>query len=121
MANENAMIFMAQQLGARAWRNNVGVLKDTRGVPVRYGLANTSPQMNRMLKSSDLIGCHQGGRFLSWEVKPHGWKLRPSDDRGAAQLAWLELIAGLGGDARFTTPEGYYLPSMPDVLIPWDR
>src|SRR5690242_17560516 len=42
--------------GFRLFRNNVGVLTDDRGVPVRYGLANDSKALNKALKSSDLIG-----------------------------------------------------------------
>ena len=38
--------FEAAQQGIRMWRNNVGVLKDDRGIPIRYGLANESKKMN---------------------------------------------------------------------------
>ena len=42
--------------GIVLWRNNVGVLMDQRGRPVRYGLANDSERVNSVTKSSDLIG-----------------------------------------------------------------
>jgi hypothetical protein len=46
----------AGRKGVKLWRNNVGVLEDERGVPVRYGLANDSKQLNTAIKSGDLIG-----------------------------------------------------------------
>ena len=42
--------------GLLLMRNNVGVLQDDRGVPVRFGLANDSSAVNAQIKSSDLIG-----------------------------------------------------------------
>ena len=51
MANESPLLRSIQialsRIGARVFRNNVGVLKDARGRHVRYGLA---------VGSSDLIG-----------------------------------------------------------------
>ncbi len=94
----------------RLWRNNVGVLKDERGVPVRYGLANDSPQLNKRLKSSDLIGWRRldiGGQvvaqFVALECKREDWKRRPNDAHETAQEAWLSLVAADGGYAKFTT------------------
>lgn len=95
------------------WRNNVGVLKDNRDVPVRYGLANESSQMNKKIKSSDLIGIQQImitpemvgsiiGQFVAREVKEPGWRYMATD-REVAQLAFIELVLSKGGDAAFTT------------------
>lgn len=124
--------------GYRLFRNNVGVLLDQTGRPVRYGLANDSPQINNVLKSSDLIGWHpvtitpghvglQLAQFVSLECKPSDWgdpipallekygpyhtalhrKDLPRDDRRTlAQKAWLDLVAGDGGEARFMTGAG---------------
>ena len=106
----------ASAMGIALWRNNVGVLKDERGVPVRYGLANDSSQVNANFKSADLIGirpvfitpAHVGlvlGQFVSREVKAPGWRYTGTE-REAAQLAWLELVRRYGGDAAFATGVG---------------
>lgn len=100
--------------GYRLFRNNVGVLVDQTGRPVRYGLANDSAPLNRVLKSSDLIGWrsviitpgHVGlqlAQFCSFECKAGGWHLTDGDKRGQAQKAWLDLVVGDGGEARFVT------------------
>lgn len=103
----------ASKLGWRVFRNNVGVLKDERGVPVRYGLCNDTKQQNMSHKSSDLIGIrpllitseHVGqviGQFVALEVKRADWKYTGSD-REKAQLNFLSLIASLGGYSKFVT------------------
>lgn len=102
------------QLGWRMWRNNVGVLKDERGVPVRYGLANDSSIINRHLKSGDLIGIRPVlitpdmvgtiiGQFVSVECKDREWKPNLKDARYLAQCNWVNLIRSLGGHAVITT------------------
>lgn len=101
----------APSQNAYFWRNNVGVLTDKRGVPVRYGLANDTKAVNERVKSSDLIGLSQitmtvsdVGKtfavFTSIEVKKPGWKYTGTP-REKAQLAWLKLIIRLGGFAKF--------------------
>jgi hypothetical protein len=106
----------ASRKGVYLWRNNVGALTDERGVPVRYGLANTTAAENKVLKSGDLIGVrpvligpqHVGqtiGQFVSREVKEKGWRYSATP-REVAQLAWAQLILSVGGDASFCSGEG---------------
>ena len=105
----------ASKVGARLWRNNVGVLQDERGVPLRYGLCNESKAMNSSIKSSDLIGIRPlivtqamvgmtHGIFTAREVKKQGWTFKGTP-REQAQLKFLEIVNALGGDGKFTTGE----------------
>lgn len=107
---------LASKMGWRLFRNNVGVLKDERGVPVRYGIANDSPAMNKRIKSSDLIGVRPVvitpdmvgstiGQFVAREVKRGGWKYNGTEHE-EAQLRFGELVIGLGGDFKFWNGEG---------------
>lgn len=103
--------------GKRLFRNNVGVLKDQNGRPVRYGLANESKALNTILKSSDLVGWEtvtitadmvgqKIARFLSAECKPEGWKFNPNDAHEVAQKRWLDMINADGGRGLFVSGPG---------------
>jgi hypothetical protein len=107
----------AGRKGLKLWRNNVGVLTNAEtGQPVRYGLANDSPALNKSIKSGDLIGwrsivitpAHVGtklAQFVSRECKRPNWKFTGTD-REKAQLRWAEVLNADGGDGCFVTGEG---------------
>lgn len=108
----------AAQKGVWLTRNNVGALLDTRGVPVRYGLANESKEQNKRVKSGDLIGIrsiligpqHIGmviGQFVSREVKRENWHYT-GDDHEQAQQRWIDFVLSKGGDASFCTGPGTF-------------
>jgi hypothetical protein len=98
----------ASAQGVTLWRNNVGAVDS-----IRYGLCNESKRMNLRYKSSDLVGItpvqiqpghvgHTIGQFTAREVKRQGWQYKATG-REVAQLAWIELVNSLGGDAKFST------------------
>jgi hypothetical protein len=106
----------ASRKGGRLWRNNVGGAYTEEGGFLRYGLANDSKDMNDLIKSSDLIGLrpvlitqgHVGsilGQFVAREVKAPGWAYTGTK-REEAQLNFLNLVTGLGGDAQFANTPG---------------
>lgn len=106
----------APHKGVTLWRNNVGVLKDRTGRPVRYGLANDNPALNDEVKSADLIGwrrvhigAHHVGlyiaQFVSRECKEPGWTYSGTNHE-RAQLKWADFVIRDGGDAKFCTGEG---------------
>ena len=110
---KKVVLLKASKLGWRLWRNNVGVLVNDRGVPIRFGLANTSKAVNGELKSGDLIGIRPVlitpdmvgkviGQFVSRECKESHWKYNPRDTRDVAQGRWAALVNSLGGDAKVT-------------------
>ncbi len=112
-ASQQRIRLAAPSHGVRLWRNNVGACIDARGNRIRYGLANESQQMNRKIKSADLIGITPVtitpamvgavlGVFTSIECKRPGWQYK-ANAREQAQLAWAELILSLGGVAQFAT------------------
>lgn len=115
-AVSNAVRMEASRKGMLLWRNNVGALRDERGVPVRYGLANDSAALNKRIKSADLIGIepvrieprHLGqviGRFLSVETKEQGWHFTATAHE-VAQQAWATRVIAAGGRALFVNREG---------------
>jgi len=108
---QNEVMLQASKLGWRLFRNNVGVAYRDDGVPVRYGLANTSKRMNQNLKSSDLIGIKPVvitpdmvgktiGVFVAIECKREKWNFKGTV-REIAQKRFIELIIKFGGLAQF--------------------
>lgn len=85
-------VMVAIQLAANKYhctlfRNQVGMLRDVRGIPVRFGLA---------VGSSDLIGwtiCDAAAIFTAVEVKMKGKK--PTQQ----QQAFLDAVIKAGGIA----------------------
>lgn len=73
--------------GIYCWRNNSGMLRDRRGIPVRFGKVG----------SSDILGIAPDGRFLAIEVKrPDGsWKLQPSQEEFLAEISRRGGYAGV--------------------------
>lgn len=109
----NTVRLEASETGWTLFRNNVGACYDNTGRFIRYGLANDSAQLNKSLKSSDLIGIrplvidptHLGrtlGQFVALECKQPNWKFKGTQ-REQAQEKFLALIASNGGYARFST------------------
>lgn len=110
--NQAAVRLEASQKGAILWRNNVGACQDEKGHFMRYGLANDSKKVNDEIKSSDLIGIkplrvggYTIGQFVAREVKRSDWAYRGTAEE-IAQLRFLQIVAGLGGDAAFCTGVG---------------
>jgi hypothetical protein len=104
-AVQRAVRLEASALGHRLWRNNVGAGKLDNGSFIRWGLANETAGVNKVIKSSDLIGIRSDGVFMAREIKPAGWRYAGTE-REIAQLAFLKLITGFGGDACFATGTG---------------
>lgn len=113
---QNLIRLEAAEKGIYLWRNNVGAIKTKDGRLVRFGLANDSTNINKIIKSADLIGIRPIkitldmvgqtiGQFISREVKALTW-CYSGNEHERAQLAWAELIASLGGDACFTNGKG---------------
>lgn len=111
------------------WRNNVGACEDATGRMVRYGLGNDSAQLNRVVKSSDLIGItptlitpemvgYSLGVFTAYEIKAPGWRmptpmpgreLKDQPDatqRALAQQRFHDIVRAACGFAGFVTDPG---------------
>ena len=100
------------KIGIVTTRNNVGVFDNPNGRPVRCGLWNESAQMNKTLKSGDVVGVspvliaqeHVGstlGQFFMREMKRSDWRYTGTE-REEAQKRCIEMINSLGGDAAFS-------------------
>ena len=105
----------ASEAGWRLWRNNVGATKTEDGSFIRYGLCNETAEINKQIKSADLIGIKPVviteemvgttiGQFVSREVKRRNWSYKGTSAE-QAQLAWATLVNSMGGDAKLTNGE----------------
>lgn len=81
---QRLIMLALSEAGCLIFRNNVGVLKNAAGIPIRFGLA---------VGSSDLIGIAPGGRFLAVEIKTPTGKATPE------QLRFIEAVRARGGIA----------------------
>lgn len=122
MGVQSRVLLASAGAGFQLFRNNVGVLRnpDT-NQPVRYGLANDSPAINKKWKSGDLIGWRtivitpdmvgkEVAVFVSRECKREGWNYS-GDPHELAQLNWANLVNRAGGDACFVaSPDGFVNP-----------
>lgn len=115
---QSAVRLEAPRYGCILWRNNVGALRDDRGVPVRYGLANDNRAINDRLKSADLIGIrkvlitpqhvgHVIGQFVSRECKRADWTYK-GNAHEIAQMEWVNLLTAWGADAKIVTGTGSF-------------
>jgi hypothetical protein len=113
----------AGQRGQIVWRNNVGVLPDQNGTPVRFGLANDSAKVNKSVKSSDLIGItpivYAGrtfGVFTAIECKKPGWKFKGTD-REKGQHTFHNIVRSYGGIGAFCTSENDFQNAINNYTI----
>lgn len=116
-AVSQAALLRYDALGFRLFRNNSGALLDKRGIPVRFGLGNTSAAVNEQVKSSDYLGWRPLlitpemvgdviAQFASVEFKEEGWTPAPPTNRAAfaheqAQRKWIDLVLADGGYGEF--------------------
>lgn len=102
---------------ARLYRNNTGCLKDQSGRPVRFGLGNESPKINKIYKTGDYIGWfpvtitpEMVGKtiavFANIEVKAVGFTVKLDynpNSREYAQNNFNQLVISHNGIAGFAS------------------
>ena len=102
----------AAHAGLQLFRNNSGACHDQTGRLIRYGLGNDSEQVNRRIKSPDLIGWtpifvtpDMVGKvvavFTGIECKASDWRPGKDRQREAAQQTFIDLVLAAGGKAGF--------------------
>src|SRR5690606_15398363 len=93
---QSSVRLAAPKHGYTFFRNNVGALKDERGVPIRYGAFNDTAALNKVVKSHDLLGWksfivtedwvgRRIAQFASRECKSADWTgYNPNNEREKA-------------------------------------
>ncbi len=108
---DQLIILEAAKYGVHLWRNNSGMLYNSMGTPVRFGLGNDSAKRNEVMKSSDRIGptpviITQSmvgqliGVFTAVESKSEDWKYTGTP-REVAQKNFIDIVLKNGGYAGF--------------------
>jgi hypothetical protein len=111
------VLLESSALGSRLWRNNVGATVTENGF-LRYGICNETPAVNKVLKSSDFIGCtpividwtHVGrtfGIYTAIETKKQGWNFKGTE-REVGQLNYINLVKSIGGIAGFISDKNQF-------------
>jgi hypothetical protein len=101
--------------GCRLFRNNCGVLRDQRGVPVRYGLQPGSSDLigwRTIAITPEMVG-QRIAVFCSIEVKSTTGRVRPE------QQQWLDAVTaagGIAGVARSVEDAQRLLAAKPDCV-----
>ncbi len=101
----------AAKLNWRLFRNNSGAGALENGSFVRWGLGNDSEQVNKVMKSSDLIGWRPVritsemigqtiAQFVAIECKAEGWKYK-NNAHEKAQKRFIDMVLADGGYAKF--------------------
>ncbi len=103
--NETSLVKKIQvrfsKLGARIFRNNVGMLEDKNGTKVRYGLCTGSSDLigwKDMIVTPEMVG-RRVAVFVSVEVKSEKGQLR------VEQYHWLKTVENAGGIAMMVKSE----------------
>ena len=101
-ALQQAVRLEAARMGWTLWRNNRGDGTLDNGQFLRWGLANDSKALNERIKSSDLIGWDDRGRFVAVECKAPSWRFTGTA-RETAQQRFIDLVRAAGGRGGFVT------------------
>jgi len=94
------------------FRNNVGAMQDDSGRVVRFGLCNESKAINKVNKSSDLIGITRVqispgmigqvvGIFTAIECKAPGWEYSGNEHETAQRHFGEQVVMARGGIFKF--------------------
>lgn len=114
----------AAQREIMLYRNNSGAMRNEYGNMIRFGLGNTSAQINAVFKSGDLIGWtpvvvgpqHMGrvfAVFTSVEVKSGDWQYKGTNHE-QAQLKWANTVNAHGGIGIFATHPDHVFTAIKD-------